>query len=170
MLIDYLNLMCYDFSGPWTPLSGHQSQLRAPTEPHDAYGRRSCDSGIAYVLSRGVPRHKVVLGVPVYGRSFLGATGPGQKFSGGGGEQGVFEYRDLPRPGTVEKVDRNVCAAYCVGGDGGFVTYDNPVTVMIKGDYAKREGLGGLFYWTATADAQGDRSLIVAGHRSLESK
>ncbi|KAJ9623698.1 hypothetical protein H2203_005960 [Taxawa tesnikishii (nom. ined.)] len=94
----------------------------------------------------------------------------GAKFSGGGGEQGVFEYRDLPRPGTVEKVDRNVCAAYCVGGDGGFVTYDNPVTVMIKGDYAKREGLGGLFYWTATADAQGDRSLIVAGHRSLESK
>jgi chitinase len=35
-----------------------------------------------------------------------------------------------------------VVAAFCVGGDGGFVTYDNPETVKMKANYCKEKGLG----------------------------
>ena len=110
---------------------------------------------------------KLLLGVPVYGRSFTGARGVGQLYSGHAGEEGTFEYKDLPRPGAHESVDLDVGAAYCVGGDGGFVTYDNPQTVRRKADFVKQYGLAGLFYWTGTADAQGPRSLIFNGYTAM---
>ena len=76
------------------------------------------------------------MGIPVYGRSFLGAARIGEPFFGSGGQEGVFEYRELPRPGSREYVDQEVVAAFCIGGDGGIVSYDNAQTVQRKANYA----------------------------------
>lgn len=113
--------------------------------------------------------NKVLLGVPVYGRSFLGTNNIGQVPHGAGGEEGVFLYKDLPRPGASQEiVDEVVGAAYSVGGDGGFVTYDNPETVKIKANYVKQKGLGGIFFWTGAADVRsGERSLIETSYVTL---
>ena len=123
-----------------------------------------------YVLAAGVPGYKIVLGVPAYGRSFLGATKPGDSYNGHGGQDGTFDYRDLPRPSTEERVDRVLGAAFCVGGDGGFVSYDNPQTVRMKAAFVKNEArrLGGLFYWAGTGDvSEGKRSLVENGYYEL---
>jgi chitinase len=162
--VDFVNLMAYDFTGPWTPKSGHHAQLHCPNDPDSG---PSCDRAIKYMYKQGIPMQKIILGIPVYGRSFLMATAEGDSYTGHGGDEGTFEFKDLPRPGTTEQVDDEACAAYCVGGDGGFVTYDNPHTVRIKAIHAKRKGLAGLFYWTATGDASGDRSLVYNGYSEL---
>lgn len=135
--LDFINLMAYDFAGPWTSTAGHHAQLYSgnPDEP-------SGSSAVDYIKSTGFPAKKILLGIPVYGRSFLGANRPGETCRGHGGEEGSFEYKDLPRPGTEERVDTARVAASCVGGDGGFVSYDNPETVTIKGKYCKAEQLG----------------------------
>lgn len=123
------------------------------------------------MVNQGVPTHKIVLGVPAYGRSFTGTKGVGHSFSGQAGEEGTFEYCDLPLPGATEHVDDRVGAAYCVGGDGGWVTYDNPQTVRMKASYVRQNSLGGLFYWTGTGDAsshtQKERSLVYNGFLGL---
>jgi chitinase len=168
--LDLINLMAYDFSGPWTPLAGHHAQLHAPPASGGPQQQQQVSGRIAvdYLAAQGVPPAKILLGVPAYGRSFLGASARGQAHRGHGGEDGTFEYRDLPRPGTDERVDGACCAAFCVGGDGGFVTYDSPATVREKARYAKERGLGGLFYWTATGDAeQVERSLVYNGYMEL---
>ena len=165
--LDFINLMAYDFSGPWTQACGHQAQLHTPAHPHSNEACTSGNSAVTYLLAQGVPSRKILLGIPVYGRSFLGATKVGDRYAGQGGEEGTFEYRDLPRPGAFEGVDEQTGAAFCVGGDGGFVTYDNPRTVQLKAYFAKQLRLGGLFYWTGTGDAQGPRSLIEAGYNTL---
>ena len=165
--LNFINLMTYDFSGPWVKASGHHAQLFTPQHPHNADAVISCQSAVDHVRSRGVPAIKLVLGVPAYGRSFLGATGVGQAYSGHAGVDGCFEYCDLPRPTAHEFVDRAVGAAFCVGGDGGFVTYDTPDTVRMKAAYAVKEGLAGLFYWTGTGDAQAPRSLVDTGFTTL---
>lgn len=168
--LDFINIMGYDFSGPWTVKSGHQAQLFTPRNPHDDAANTSCDSGIIYCLSHGVPPDKLLLGIPVYGRSFLGAAGPGQAYAGNGGKDGTFDYKDLPRPNAKEYVDQKVGAAFCIGGDGGFVTYDNPQTVKLKAQYAKEKGLSGLVYWTGTGDAEDEaRSLVYNGFKALHS-
>lgn len=162
-------MMTYDFSGPWVPSSGHQAQLYSPHQPHCDAARLSGHSAISYVLSKSVPASKILMGIPAYGRSFLGCHNIGQAYSGTAGEEGTFEYKDLPRPGANEYVDTNLGAAYCVGGDGGFVTYDNPETVKMKAAYAKENGLGGVFFWTGTADVKGPRSLIESSFSCLHS-
>jgi chitinase len=168
--LDLVNLMSYDFSGPWTPVAGHHAQLHAPPGPGGAQQTVSGRIAVEYLLGKGVPAGKIVLGVPAYGRSFLGVTARGQAHSGHAGEEGTFEFRDLPRPGTAEQVDGACCAAFCVGGDGGFVTYDSPATVREKARYVKGRGLAGLFYWTATGDAEDmERSLVYNGYMELHS-
>jgi chitinase len=178
--LDLLNLMAYDFTGSWSQKAGHHAQLFSGNSS-EASGSAAVD----YVICTGFPAAKILLGVPVYGRSFLGATGPGQSYEGLGGEGGTFEYKQLPRPGTEEVVNTRVVAAFCIGGDGGFVSYDNPETVKMKAKYCIERGLGvsffhicswslarlteqGLFYWTGTADTPpGPRSLISAGFKAL---
>ncbi|KAL8947136.1 MAG: hypothetical protein Q9222_006552 [Ikaeria aurantiellina] len=150
--MDYINLMAYDFAGPWTKLSGYQAQLHTPPK-NSPDMRTSGRSAVQYLVSKKVPPSKIVLGIPAYGQSFLGAVQINAKFKGPGGEGGTFEYTQLPRPGTQEKVDKQAVAAYCVGGDGGLVTYDNAETVHIKGQYVREHKLGGMFYWTGAGDA-----------------
>lgn len=187
--LDLLNLMTYDFYGPWTKRSGHHAQLYPSSK-----GEPSAATIVQYVMSHGFPAKRILLGIPTYGRSFLHATGPGQKFRGDGGDDGTFEYRELPRRGCKETVDKRACAAMCVGGDGGFVSYDNPDTVKMKAAFCKQKGLGvsprntpcnsphgfleltdiwvkGLFYWAGPMDAMDDksRSLVAAGFKSLHS-
>ncbi|KAI9684084.1 MAG: Vacuolar protein sorting-associated protein 53 [Trizodia sp. TS-e1964] len=150
--LDFINIMAYDFSGPWVGSCGHQAQLYAPQNPHNEAAAISCESAVEYVQSQGVPAHKILLGVPVYGRSFLGAKSIGEPYTGLGGEEGIFDYKALPRPDTQEYVDEEAGAAFCIGGDGGFVSYDNPQTVRMKANFALDTGLAGLFFWTANYD------------------
>lgn len=135
--LDFVNLMAYDFFGAWTPKSGHHAQLYNISKDET-----SGSSGVSYLMSHGFPAQKILLGIPTYGRSFLHATGPGQKFRGGGGDDGTFEYNQLPRKGCKEVVDKRHVAAQCIGSDGGFVTYDNPDTVKVKAGFCKQKGLG----------------------------
>ncbi|KAL1907142.1 hypothetical protein Sste5344_007093 [Sporothrix stenoceras] len=165
--VDLINLAAYDFYGPWSARCGHHAQLYAvgKDEPSGA-------SSVQYLMANGVPAKKILLGIPLYGRSFVGphATGPGHKFVNvtEDASDSTFEYRDLPRPATRENVDKRVVAAQCVGGDGGFVSYDNPDTVRIKAAFCKQKSLGGLFYWGAPFDSKDSkRSLIAAGFRTL---
>jgi chitinase len=165
--LDYINLMTYDFSGPWVDASGHHAQLYAHRVPHNDAAATSCHTAVSYLQKVGVPANQIVLGIPAYGRSFLNCNDIGQGFTGHAGEEGTFEYKDLPRPGASEHVDMTLGAAYCVGGDGGFVSYDNAQTVRQKAAYVKEHGLGGVFYWTATADNKGPRSLIESSFTAL---
>ncbi|KAL2125116.1 hypothetical protein VTJ04DRAFT_1481 [Mycothermus thermophilus] len=168
--LDTLNLVAYDFFGAKSSRSGHHAQLYAmrPEEP-------SVDSAVRYLAACGVPGKKVLVGIPLYGKSFWGVAGPGHKLRSSGKEMVevedvVFEYNQLPRKGTKEQLDKRAVAAQCVGGDGGFVTYDNPDSVKIKAGYCKQKGLGGLFYWSAPSDSRDPkRSLITTGFKALHS-
>ncbi|KAI0595571.1 family 18 glycoside hydrolase [Biscogniauxia sp. FL1348] len=162
--LDMVNLKAYDFYGHWTQRSGHHAQLYTASKEEP-----SASAGVAYLISQGCPPKKILLGIPVFGRSFLGVSGPGHRHKGvGGDENGSFEYSALPRKNTKEVADKGIGAAWCVGGDGGFVSYDNPETVKMKAAYCKQKGLGGLFYWSGPADARDkSRSLITAGFRAL---
>ncbi len=135
--LDYINLMAYDFFAHWDSRSGHHAQLFSLNRDEV-----SGSSGVAYLMQNGCPPKKILLGIPVYGRSFLGVAGPGHRHRGGGGQDGAFEYHELPRRHARESIDRRIGAASCVGGDGGFVSYDNPETVKMKAAFCKQKGLG----------------------------
>ena len=88
-------------------------------------------------------------------------------FGGGGGEEGVWDYSELPREGARVGFDEEVGGAWCEGGDGGWVSFDDVRAVGMKAGFVRREGLGGLFYWAGTGDRMGGGSLVEAGWRGL---
>ena len=75
-LVDFANMMCYDFSWPHSQFSDHHSNL---------YGRHpwnySADAGIQELLAAGFPARKTILGIPIYGRGFDGCTGLTRSFT-----------------------------------------------------------------------------------------
>ncbi|KAF5539030.1 chitinase 1 [Fusarium mexicanum] len=171
-LLDFLNLMGYDFTGGWTDVCGHHAQLLPPSNNlNEVYPtlRKSCQRGVDYLHSQGYPSRKIILGIPVYARYFGQARGPGHPFKG----SGEIDYCDLPDEWVAgAKVDESVAAASFVDtkGDKGFVSFDVPSTVCVKARYAKAMGLGGLFYWTGAGDRVGHQSLVAAGWKTLHSK
>lgn len=52
-----------DFAGSWDKTAGHQANVygSAPNEI-------SADRAIQWYLSQGIARHKIIMGVPLYGR------------------------------------------------------------------------------------------------------
>ncbi|CAM1510175.1 Fc.00g005100.m01.CDS01 [Cosmosporella sp. VM-42] len=167
-LLDFLNLMAYDFTGSWTDVSGHHAQLFPPSQDlNEIYPtlRKSVEGGIAYVLSHGFPSNKVLLGVPAYARYFGRARAPGHPFS----SSGEIEYCDLPNEWVIgAHIDERVAAASFVDeGDKGFVSFDVPKTVRMKARYAKAMELGGLFYWHGAGDRNDGHSLVASGWNEL---
>lgn len=171
-LLDFLNLMAYDFTGGWTDVCGHHAQLLPPCVNLDEVYptlRKSCQRGVDYIVTHGFPSRKVLLGIPVYARFFCQALGPGQPFE----SAGEMDYCDLPDEWVEDAyVDERCATASFVDCDGGkgFVSFDVPSTVRVKARYAKALELGGLFYWTGAGDRTGDESLVAAGWDELQSE
>lgn len=165
-LLDYLNLMCYDLTGPWTDVSGNHAQLLASKTLASSNPnlKVACADGISYVINNGFPSRKVLLGIPAYARTFPLAKGPG----GSSKNSGEIDYNDLSND-AVDKatVDTTAAAASYVDSKNGFMTFDVPKTVAIKAQYAKSKALGGLFYWTGVGDRKGRQSLVQAGFNEL---
>ena len=81
--VDYTNLMTDDYAGSWSPAAGHNADVYANADRPQSTAFNT-DGAVKAYLHAGVPAHKLVLGMPVYDRSFLGASDMGEPYSGVG--------------------------------------------------------------------------------------
>ena len=156
VLLDMLNIMTYDFNGPWDPLSGHNAPLFAGP---GADSTRSVDAAFRmYTGQFHVNPAKLNLGVPFYGHAYAACKGPGEPH---GGEehlhfssQGAF-YADIVRlSGQFEKKwDEAAKVPYLIQPAWNvFVSYDDSQSVSLKAKYAAEHGACGLVIWELTGD------------------
>lgn len=173
-LLDHINLMGYDYAGAFGPSSytGHQANLFPnPNNPNSTLF--STDAAVKAYLDGGVPARKLVLGMPMYGRGFLGTDGLGKPFSGigeGDWEAGIWDYKSLPKSGAKVKFDSVAHATYSWDPSiGELITFDTPDMVIEKVSYSKSHGLGGSMFWEASGDRAGAQSLIGTSRNALGS-
>ncbi len=117
--VDWINVMAYD-GGEGEFHSGYEFAIRC---------------GDYWKKDRSMPKDKVVLGVPFYGRP------------------GWFLYKDIVAE-IPEAWQKDHCTYH-----GEEVWYNGSNTIKAKAEYAKKE-LGGIMMWELTQDALGEKSLL----------
>lgn len=170
-VMDYINLMTYDYYGAWNGVLGHQTGLYpAPDAAMEGF---SAHEAVQYMLGQNVAPEKLSLGVAMYGRGWKGVTGgqPDYPFTGTGGgaiegswEAGIQDYKDIeaevmggPAGNGVNGFqvfwDDIAKASYAWDyANGKLLTFDTQRSVEAKGDYVLQNNLGGLFAWEIDAD------------------
>ncbi|KAG9227955.1 glycoside hydrolase superfamily [Amylocarpus encephaloides] len=158
--IDSWNLMAYDYSGAWSSIAAHQSNIFLSKSASTLF---DTESAANYYLSKGIPRGKITIGMPLFGRTFRGTEGIGQSYKDVGPKdhQGVYSVYELPLPGSVVVYDKAVGASYCwhpVSKE--LISYDSPEVAVQKAQWIQDRGLGGIMWWEAFRDYSGEDSLI----------
>lgn len=140
-LINYFNLMSYDFTAGETGEMGqrHQSNLYESSLSLPGY---SVDKWIKNLENAGMPKSKILLGLPFYGR--LGAKIT-RSFDD-------LRKNYINKNGYIYNFDKQAQVPYLTK-DGLFaMAYDNELSIYLKGQYVLKNCLGGLFAWTSTYD------------------
>ncbi|KAK1658048.1 endochitinase [Colletotrichum godetiae] len=169
-IVDCFYLMGYDYAGPWSAVTGHQANLYPSTSEAQSTPF-STDVAVSDYVAAGVPSHKIILGMPLYGRSFYNTTGLGHPFStvgAGSWAAGVWDYKVLPRPGAQEVYDPAVGSSYSWDfRTRELISYDNPSSIRNKAAFIKSKGLGGAMFWEVSADRTGNASLVKTSYDYL---
>ncbi|PHH62217.1 hypothetical protein CDD81_7344 [Ophiocordyceps australis] len=168
--LDFASLMAYDFAGDWSDFSGHHANLYA-----NAANPRStpfnADAAVSAYINGGVPAHKLVLGIPTFGRTFDKTEGIGKSYSdtgSSGRKYKIQDYKALPREGAEVLYDDVAKASYSYDSQARqLVSYDTPRIVRAKAEYIKERGLGGNMFWEASADRADSESLVKTSHGAL---
>ena len=174
--LDWINIMTYDFHGPWSGVSDPVTHFNSPVymieddpTPEPYYSSFNMSAAVEGYIAQGVPLEKINASLPFYGRGFDGVqnennglfqtyTGPA---SGGTWEAGVFDYWDL----SQNYIDMNGYVSYWNDeakvpwiynpNTQKMISYDNPQSMEIKIDYIKSMDLGGTMFWEFSGDRYG---------------
>ena len=153
-LLDWVSVMTYDFhsggkrAGFNSALYNHDDPSNPKLNLHDA---------VQAILAKGVPRSKLVAGVPFYGRGWRGVESP-DVWSSGTGTMQVGGYKAiaasfLKAPGFVRYWDDVAKVPWLYNaGTKEWITYEDPQSMRIKGEYIAAQRLGGAMFWELSND------------------
>lgn len=156
-ILDWINLMTYDFYGSLTPTTGHHASLyRSDTAPADS---RNTQQAVDEFINAGAPPRKINIGLAFYGRTFgdvaVERHGLHQRF---GSDGGFVSWQDIARdhlgkPGIVRYWDEQAQAAWLWNEEQRrLISYDDPQALEAKARFVRRRGLGGVMYWEQRQD------------------
>ncbi|KAK2994325.1 hypothetical protein RJ640_009466 [Escallonia rubra] len=163
--LDWINAMCYDYRGWWdTSATGAHAALYDPkSNVSTSYGLRSW-------IKAGFPGKKLIMGLPLYGRSWKlkdpMAHGVGAPAVGlGPGELGEMTYSEVEKfnreTNATVVYDLATISTYSVAGTS-WIGYDDVRSTTVKIMFAQALGLRGYFFWAVNGDHEWKISKAVS--------
>ena len=132
-VVDFVNIMSYDMAS----VPRHHS----PLFRSENTGRTTSAEAVIAHLEAGVPKEKLVMGMPFYGRASKEISN-------------FIDYNKIELlEGYEKKWDDVAKVPYLVNAEGVFVCgYDDPRSIGIKCQYILDQGLLGAMYWDYAGD------------------
>jgi chitinase len=184
-LVDWINLMTYDFHGSWSARTNFHAPLYAakgdPTGDKTVRQQFNVHAAVQGYLAAKVPPGRIVVGMAYYGRGWGGVKKANQGLyqrhgptaPKGTWEAGVWDYKDL-KTNYIGKSKRHWHEEAKVPWlfderAAVMISYDDPKSLRLKAGYVASHHLGGVMIWELSADdAQG--SLLRALRAGLHLK
>ncbi|XP_054004549.1 probable chitinase 2 [Hylaeus anthracinus] len=162
--LDHIHVMAYDYHGTW-------NSKVLPNSPLKGQDGLNVEDTINYLLSKGAPPSKLVLGLPMYGRTFILTSKPNstqespmnqrsepEGFKGPyTGQNGFMGYNEIceeivdnPQSWSTGW-DAESNTPYAIKDDH-VIVYDNPISMKTKVEYAMKMNLSGVMIWSIDTD------------------
>jgi chitinase len=166
-LLDWVNLMTYDYHGPWSGLTGFNAPLYPSPDDQAASALErqtfNVSTAVQALLGLGVPPAQLVVGVPFFGRGWAGVPdvnhGLYQPFSGPPNGQASFDYSELaahylvPDSGYAQHWSESAQVPWLFNPTTGvMISYDDARSLGLKASYVRSHGLGGVMIWQLGGD------------------
>nr|AWU67213.1 putative chitinase [Crangon crangon] len=167
-IVDQFHIMAYDYHGSFEDHTHHNAPLCGYKEDtgNDTYF--NIDYTVNYYLDLGMPKDKMILGTPMYGRCYVldniedhgmlapahlpGPPGPYLRIPGTlAANEICLRLRDDLSCTVVHDPDLYEPYFYCEK-DKIWCGYDDEDSIYIKARYAKNLGLAGVVAWTMDED------------------
>ena len=162
-LVDYLQVMTYDFHGPWN-VAGHHTNLFASATDDKDDGFNYPDSLRYWRDVQGFAPAKILMGIAGYGRGFK-APAWGVKATGES-QYPYIAYSDIVKligNGWTRHFDARAHAPWLLSSDKSErISYDDPQSVADKAVWMKQNGLAGFFIWELTQEEVGGDNVLTA--------
>ncbi|WP_254273695.1 glycoside hydrolase family 18 protein [Haloarcula marina] len=173
--IDRVNVMAFDYTGPWEERTGFNAPLYNPfpDSPDNAY---YVANAMSAWREQPIDPSKLNLAFASYGRGFTGVgpenRGFDQPFDGTppgtvpSEESGTYDYWDIEYNVNADNDyeyhwhDDAAAPFLYSESDGVFVTYDNMRSVSEKAQFVADEEFGGMTMWDFHGDKR--RALLYA--------
>ncbi len=181
-ILNWINLMTYDFHGAWDATTNLLSPLyKSSTDPtKDPVIREQFNMAatVQAYLAAGIPPEKLVVGVPFYGRGWKGVEDannglyqPADGAAPGTFEAGAFDYWDIKKryiPTYARFWQADAMVPWLYSPETGImITYDDPQSVAAKAEYVKSTGIAGMMFWELSNDGG---ELLSAAYHALTGK
>lgn len=167
-LMDFVNLMTYDLRGNWAGFADvHTPLYRRPGLDEWSYEKLNVNDGAALWHSMGCPKHKLIVGMAFYGRTYtLGSKdnnklhAPVKKWDTQGGlpgkftnETGFLAYFEICQDGDgwTKQFDSVGKCPYAYKADQ-WVGYEDSNSLRIKMDWLRENQYGGAMMWALDLD------------------
>ncbi|WP_036719411.1 glycosyl hydrolase family 18 protein [Paenibacillus sp. JCM 10914] len=164
--LDFVNIMAYDYSGKSDEMGHHNAPLFYDKNlPRPSAPRNHVLGGLMGHLNGGVPNHKLVVGVPYYGKGWDGCGPIGQYQAcnkGGTGfgswEAAIFDFSDLEdnyieQNGYKRYWNESAKVAYLYNDQNKvFITYNDENTMKYTASIVKSLDLAGVMSWDISSD------------------
>jgi chitinase len=152
--LDWVSVMTYDFHTGGTR-TGYNSPLYDHGDPDSP--KHNLHEAVQAILAKGVPRKKLAAGMPFYGRGWRGAESSAV-WNAAAAPWSPGNYRTiasslLTAPGYVRYWDDVAKVPWLFNAEKKeWISYDDPESIRIKGEYIAAEQLGGAMFWELSGD------------------
>lgn len=140
---DFVTLMAYDTIGPSWGVAGSE---------HSSFAQAQAD--VRLWQSRGLPKNKLVLGVPFYGYGY-------------GDYRPDYSFADIVAEFGAEAAQQDLIGKACAGCS--YITYNGIPTIRKKTQLGLAEG-SGVMIWEMDHDGEGENSLLSVIAEEINNK